>query len=50
MKEEEDLIINKLIDDIWTTYNDDGNEFLDMEEFEMFIYITLIEAGVRTFK
>ena len=37
LREEEDVIVNALIEEIWATYNDDGNEFLDMEEFEKFI-------------
>ena len=49
LEEEENLIIDEVIDDLWNTYNDDGNECLDREEMEKFIYITLIETGIRTF-
>ena len=32
LKEEEDKIINDILDNIWTTYNTDKNEFLDKNE------------------
>ena len=34
LAEEEDKIIRETIDEIWTNYNDDGNDVLDIEEFE----------------
>ena len=49
LEEEENRIIDEVLDDIWDTYNDDGNEHLDREEMEKFIYVTLIETGIRTF-
>ena len=49
LAEEEDKIIDGLIDEIWETYNDDGNEHLDREEMEKFIYVTLIQMGIRSF-
>ena len=50
LKEEEDMIINQVLDEVWDTYNDDGNECLDKDEMEKFIYITLIENGDRNYK
>ena len=50
LKEEEDLIISQVIDEVWENYNDDGNEHLDREEMERFIYITLIENGDRQYE
>ena len=49
LKEEENKIIEEVLDEIWDNFNDDGNEHLDTEEMEHFIYITLIESGVRTY-
>lgn len=49
LREEEDKIINDVIDEIWKVYNDDDNEFLDRSEMEKFIYITLIESGIRQY-
>ena len=49
LEEEENRIIDEVLDDIWDTYNDDGNEHLDREEMEKFIYVTLIETGIRSF-
>ena len=50
LEEEEDDIVNEVIDEIWSNYNDDGNDLLDLEEFVKFIYVTLIETGMRQFK
>ena len=43
------MIISQVIDEVWENYNDDGNEHLDKEEMEKFIYITLIENGDRSY-
>ena len=50
LKEEEDLIINQVLEEVWNNFNDDGNEHLDKDEMEKFIYITLIENGDRNYK
>ena len=49
LEEEEEQVIDAVLDEIWRNYNDDGNDFLDKEEMEKFIYITLIENGVRKY-
>ena len=43
-------MIDAVLDEIWRNYNDDGNDFLDKDEMEKFIYITLIENGNRKYK
>ena len=50
LKEEEELVIDAVLDEIWRNYNDDDNDFLDKDEMEKFIYITLIENGNRKYK
>ena len=49
LKEEEEAVIDAVLDEIWRNYNDDDNDILDKEEMERFIYITLIENGVRKY-
>jgi hypothetical protein len=49
LREEEDLIIQELINEIWTTYNENNDACLDKREMAEFLFITLIEAGVRAY-
>ena len=50
LAEEENKIVETILDDIWDNYNDNMDEILDRKEMEEFIYITLIENGVRKYK
>ena len=45
----ENQVIDNVLNEIWTHYNDDGNEFLDREEITKFIFITLVENGDRQY-
>ena len=49
LHDEEEAVIDEVLAEIWRNYNDDGNDILDKEEMEKFIYITLIENGVRKY-
>lgn len=42
LREEEDKIIKDIINEIWTTYNEDNDSVLDKKEMAEFIFITLI--------
>ena len=49
LKDEEEIIIDDVIAEIWRNNNDDDNDILDREEMERFIYITFIEHGNRKY-
>ena len=49
LQQEENLLIEELIEGIWNTFNKDSDNILSKGEMAEFIYITLIEAGVRDY-
>ena len=50
LRDEENRAINKVLERVWERYNDDDNDILDREEMENFVYITLIENGIRKYE
>ena len=40
-----DEVIKKCVEDIWATYDTDGNGCLDKNETKAFVKATLVESG-----